>query len=101
MDILIKGIEIPKSGSITVTVYSDMVWCDSKTNEHHGEVQIVPPHGRLSDADRIAGVIRTKIDDVPCEKQGLYSIRNGAYRDGLIRAYGIVDGAPTVLEASE
>ena len=68
---------------------------------HQPSIELPDKYGRLVDADHVAGVIRTKIDAVPCEKQGLYSIWNGAYRNGLIRAFSIVDDAPTVLEATE
>lgn len=104
-DILIKGMEMPKGvyplvliinsdGSVEEIVDSEEVNAtDAKAIE-------LPPHGELKDADRIAGVIRTKIDDVPCEKPGLFSIGDGAYRNGLKRALGIVANAPTVLEAN-
>lgn len=89
-DLLIKNIELPKDGSITVTVYSDMVWCDLRTNEYHGEVQIVSPHGRLVDIDRLIRRFRL---------WGMASVkRNNVETADLLEDFAETD---TVLEASE
>ena len=85
-DILIKGIEMPKNGSITITVYSDMVWCDLKNNEHHGKVQTVPPHGRLIDADKLMAYWKSE------------ELRGGDYT--VFHFIESVDRALTVLEAN-
>ena len=85
-DLLIKDIEMPKNGSITVTVYSDMVWCDLKSNEHHGKVKMVPPHGRLVDAGDVMNRLALK----PC-----YDAMST-----LLSIQAAIDESETVLEAT-
>ena len=53
MDLLIKNMEMPKEGSVVIEIYSDGVWCDYKSSQHHEKAIELPPHGRLIDADEL------------------------------------------------
>lgn len=62
MSLIIKGVDMPKSGEITITFASDengkntiALILDSNGNpiEHKGVVEVPTPHGRLIDADEI------------------------------------------------
>lgn len=52
MDILIKGMEMPKDGMIGVFISSDGNVYDSM-DDIVGTIVPVPPHGRLIDADAL------------------------------------------------
>lgn len=54
MDVLIKNMTLPKEGSVVIEIYSDGLWCDYKSNLHHGKAIELPPHGKLFDADTVA-----------------------------------------------
>ena len=43
MDLLIKNMEMPKEGSVVIEIYSDGVWCDYKSSQHHEKAIELPP----------------------------------------------------------
>ena len=55
MSLIIKGIDMPKSGSIVVEILPNgKVFPHTKgISFHHEAIQIPTPHGRLIDADQI------------------------------------------------
>lgn len=74
MSILIKGIDMPKNGEITIAFASDengentmalIVDDKGKSVEHKGVTEIPTPHGRLIDADKAATSI-SMMNNHPC-----------------------------------
>ena len=90
-DILIKGIELPR----TVTIYPNGDIDELVDGKYVtiGKAIELPPHGRLIDSDRLKGIIRKANED--CMFVGKYE-RAKQWSD----AEFYVDHAPTVLEAS-
>lgn len=65
MSLLIKGMDMPKNGEITIAFASDengentlalILDTNGKPIEHKGVVEIHTPHGRLIDADDIDSI---------------------------------------------
>lgn len=65
MSLLIKGMDMPKNGEITIAFASDengentlalILDTDGKPIEHKGVAEIRTPHGRLIDADDIGSI---------------------------------------------
>lgn len=96
MSVLIKGMEMPKSGMVLdVRVYSDglvTAW-DKKVGWIHYHAIPVPPHGRLIDADALD-------DDGP-------DVCNSFMRDGYVEScewgysHEQIKNAPTIIPAEE
>ena len=95
-DILIRGLEMPKDGFITITVTSDgRVVGNSKKesgrfeyldNEDIAKAVPVPPHGRLIDADKIP-YRKIMLDD------------DDEFYYGVTQPY--IDRMPTIILAEE
>ena len=96
MDILIKGIEMPKNGDVLKLYLSDgyVGYQDEEGLHKSNEVEL-PEHGRLGDLD----ALKNSVADMRMEKP----LRNGAKQVIEIgELFGrIIDDAPTVLEANE
>ena len=74
MSILIKGIDMPKNGEMTIAFASDengentlalILDTNGKPIEHKGVAEIHTPHGRLIDADCIIKVLKDTLDNYP------------------------------------
>lgn len=93
MSILIKGMEMPKSGCV-ITIYKiDGNFYASKNGTELCPLVEIPPHGRLIDADEME---RTMNDMV----QG--NIRELPYSDTLWDlAFRWIDKQPTIIEAED
>lgn len=90
MDILIKGMEMPKdTGSVTVTIYSDGstgIWTEQEMISDGMAIEL-PSHGRLiSDTD---------------VKALLHSGLSLDTDSDIDHVCGLIDGLPTIVEASE
>lgn len=98
MSLLIKGMEMPKNGQITIELASEDTGTnilaritDNKTGKligHEGVVAIPSPHGRLIDADVLMDLLEKS---VPEKNRGhqFYAFRH------------MLRNAPTVIEAEE
>lgn len=94
MDILIKGMEIPKETQCCYTIFPNgkvIVHWDGKVLGEAEAIEL-PPHGRLGDLDKLSGetnyLICTDCEIESCEDCDVEWCKN------------IIENAPTVLEAS-
>lgn len=90
MSILIKGMEMPETHPLTVTIYPDgrMLSETVGAKDKHGIAVPVPPHGRLIDADKL------------CLSSGFSTATEyGMGRSDQIEA--IKSNAPTIIQAEE
>ena len=89
-DILIKGMDMPKdTGSITVTIYSDGstgIWTEQEMIAG-GMAVALPEHGRLISDRDVKALLRSGL-----------SLDTDADIDHVC---GMIDGLPTILEATE
>lgn len=98
MSILIRGMEMPKSLGITVTIFPD-----GRVIEHNGygnyrvcgKAVPVPPHGRLVDADAL------KKADFPVLKHFDEIEDRWVFQPNLYGFPKMIDEAPTVIPAEE
>lgn len=90
MDVLIKGMEMPKNYPYRLTLHSDGHVEDHTGYSGHGHYQAIelPPHGRLGDLDKL--LIRANCIDV-----------FGNPDNTIDRIIQEIEKAPTVLEATE
>ncbi len=98
MDILIHGIEMPKDGCgflMAFTLNEKGEWLCAKMNECKWRtVNVLPPHGRLIDADELREkMIKEAEHFLPYIHEG---IRHGYHNCELL-----VDDAPTVIETED
>lgn len=86
MGVYIKGMEMPKTYPLTVTIYPDgQVLSETVgAKDIHGDAISVPPHGNLKDADAI-------------RKDWLENYRYALTRSIL----DTFDDAPTIIPAEE
>lgn len=63
MSILIKGIDAPEYGFVSIRLYDDRAEYEFRDNEYIDlEIEEVPePHGRLIDADKLCEYARNSI----------------------------------------
>lgn len=68
MSILIKGMEMPKTHPLTVTIYPDgQVLSETVgAKDKHGIAVPVPPHGRFGDLDELEAEMRRKTNNSFC-----------------------------------
>ena len=90
MDVLIKGMEMPKNYPYRLTLHSDGHVEDHTGYSGHGHYQAIelPPHGRRGDLDKL--LIRANCIDV-----------FGNPDNTIDRIIQEIEKAPTVLEATE
>ena len=80
MSILIKGIDMPKNGEITIAFASDengentialILDANGKPIEHKGVTELPTPHGRLIDADRLLALVEKEVNNtcIGCEPE--------------------------------
>lgn len=104
MSVLIKGMEMPKNGEITIIAFASdendkntmAVILDSNGTpiKHKGIVEVPTPHGRLIDADRLFSMIHGTL----CETCETFSCEKG--KGCLIDdVFNLIDQAPTIIEA--
>lgn len=96
MSLLIKGMDMPKNGEITIAFASDengentlalILDTNGKPIEHKGVAEIRTPHGRLIDADAL-------IKDLQGLRE-LFPSSNIDYFGGVI---SLVKNSPTIIE---
>jgi len=112
-DILIKGMEMPKTCDECLLCeelatesfdYCRLLKADTDRGVRRSDcplVELPTPHGRLGDLDRIEKKIQGKIDDVPIAKDGTRTTTHAFYVNGLLRAKELVGNEWTVVPASE
>jgi hypothetical protein len=98
MSILIKGMEMPKTHPLTVTIYPDgQVLSETVgARDVHGTAVYVPPHGRLIDADKLA---EEQKENVRAYHANLITLDDLA--ECLLKQSISEDGAPTIIPAEE
>lgn len=95
MSILIKGMKMPKTHPLTITIYPNgQVLSETVgSKDIHGEAVSVPPHGRLGDLDELKAKVKK-------EDSG-YEL--SSFGDGMWTAfqsvYQYIDAAPTIIPA--
>lgn len=109
MSILIKSIDMPKNGELTIAFASNKngenttaLILDGKGNpvEHKGVTEIPTPHGRLIDADKLLKSIdimreqrcktcSSRIDTKHCDRNGCW----------MIFISDFIGSLPTIIEA--
>ena len=89
MDILIKGIEMPKGGTLTLVVYpnGDVYLGDVLKDIKIGKAAALPSHGELIDRSLLKAV-SYEIMRFPADEA------NEMYLE-------LIDNAPTIVEATE
>jgi len=96
MDLLIKGLAMPKNGEVLKLYLSDgFVGYQDDKGLHKATVKELPPHGRLGDLDNVRKAIEDWIEAMA---------RSGITVDGghLWRILNdALDNAPTIVEASK
>lgn len=97
MSILIKGLEMPATYPLTVTIYPDgQVLSETVgAKDIHGEAVPVPPHGELIDADALHRVLRLRGKEFSDSEYG------EGVKCGLADARECIKIAPTVIPASK
>ena len=100
MNILIKGIDIPKENSIIIEIDEDGEVYEHITGGQPVHIkpwvkaiQIPTPHGRLIDADKLRATLRRWTEDEWNQKASPVSWAY-AYEDLI----DLIDDAPTILE---
>ena len=90
MSILIKGMDMPNDGGITVNIYADGV-VTYYSGETIGEAVSIPPHGRLIDADALEDEGADVHEDIMC----------GDYVEDAIWGFShyMIRNAPTIIPA--
>lgn len=92
MSLLIKNMDMPKNGEITIAFASDengentlarILDTNGKPIEHKGVVEIHTPHGRLIDADKLLESFEKAIDE----------------DNHFVNFFSLVDEAPTIIKA--
>lgn len=97
-DIVIKGIELPKEGKISISITSNgnaYLGIEPAYSQKKFETVVLPAHGRLGDLDKF----KEEVKDGTLQKQ----LNNGAIHVieiGKMFAE-MIDDVPTVLEANE
>lgn len=97
MTVMIKGMEMPKEGTVLVINSCGEVWSHTWPamgyirKDKAKAVEVPTPHGRLIDADElIAELHRLTL--------GENSLYERFFIDGV---YAVIDTAPTVIEAED
>ena len=98
MSIIIKGMDMPISGSIVVEILPNgKVFPHTKgISFHHEAIEIPTPHGRLIDADKARAEFREWAEDEWNQNASPVSWAY-AYEDVI----DYLDDAPTILESEE
>ena len=93
MDILIKGMEMPKACGYCFAYDDEYCQCSLEpsydgqwSRDNHCPLVELPPHGRLIDGDHLKGIIGYL--DVDFSSQDMCQVRRA------------IDNAPVILEAS-
>ena len=90
MDLLIKGLAMPKNGEVLKLYLSDgFVGYQDDNGLHKATVIELPTHGRLIDAD----ALEEYYDNLDAD--------NGEYIESASETAETIHNAPTVLEASK
>lgn len=102
MNILIKGMEMPKEGRLTLQISADgavyvVNSCSITAETYTTDAVPVPPHGRLIDADEMKESIR--------KQTAFLRLIGGEFAEiaetiekGFLQE---IDNAPTIIEAEE
>lgn len=102
MSVLIKGIEMPKEGRLTLQISADgavyvVNRCNITAETYTTEATPVPPHGRLIDADEMKESVR--------KQTAFLRLIGGEFAEiaetiekGFLQE---IDNAPTIIEAEE
>ena len=99
MGVYIKGMEMPKTHPLTVTIYPDgQVLSETVgAKDVHGTAVPVPPHGRLIDADEMKKSIR--------KQTAILRLIGGEFAEiaetlekGFLQE---IDNAPTIIPTEE
>lgn len=96
MSLLIKGIDLPEAyTSAWLTVFECVgEHTFIKTHKVSAEqMQAIPPHGRLIDAD--------ELQKIECLFKDLNCFENFMYNHGVGDCIAIIRNAPTIIEAEE
>lgn len=102
MSIIIKGMEMPKTGVYVLSVdntgkdktiftIAEHTHSGKIIPRHVGEAVSIPPHGRLIDADALIAQFKEM-------GLGNNSLIEWFFADGV---YTVIDCAPTIIEAEE
>lgn len=98
MTLLIKGMEMPKEGRLTLQISADgavyvVNSCDITAETYMTDAVPVSPHGRLIDADAFLATIR------PCSASDEFQACTFLTVKRLLFEH--IEAAPTVMEAEE
>ena len=96
MSILIKGMEMPKEGRLTLQISADgavyvVNRCNITAETYTTEAALVPPLGRLIDANKIG---LTDFEMILCQKEN-------PFKNALEMLLEKIVNAPTIIEAEE
>ena len=111
MNLIIKGINMPKNGEMAIAFASDengeitialILDAKGKPIEHKGVTELPTPHGRLIDADKLLKSIdimreqrcktcSSRIDTKHCDRNGCW----------MIFISDFIGSLPTIIEAEE
>jgi len=92
MDLLIKGMHLPKLGYVTtITIFHDGTVADKMGNVETVKAVELPSHGELCDKDILKEA--TKNTEIRNSRGEIYPIGEAIAK--------MIDEAPTVLEATE
>ena len=94
MSVLIKGMKMPKTHPLTVTIYPDgQVLSETVgAKDIHGEAVPVPKHGRLGDLDEVYkdALTQVSLSFISCSKE-----------QSAMAVASVIRYAPTIIPAEE
>lgn len=101
MSVLLKGIDLPKEGRITLQIgYDGSIYSvskfkleEEKYETYSHAVEVLTPHGRLIDADKI-----DFRNDAMHDGKGNLVVDNN-FVNGIVWANNCIDMTPTIIEA--
>lgn len=103
MDLLIKNMDIPKNGNLTLVIHpnGEVYLGDVLEDIKIGKAIELPPHGRLGDLDEAEKAIKARYDSIDRKENGDWLSHDDAmFCNGLVRALQSVKYMSTFVEAS-
>ena len=115
MSVLIKGMEMPEEGRLTLQISADgavyvVNSCSITAETYTTDAVPVPPHGRLIDADALIADLKRQCKEVfridAVSPDDFWITRNQAYNERLWTTwceslYDYINTAPAIIEAEE